>query len=157
MSFSIGIPEGWRQEDRRLQKVVTATGHTDYLMLSVMCRGEHTDECEEVDEGWLCSEDCPVEDMDRFTDQEVIVDELLEVRKIVVRTRHQLWKVKIPWKVNYQAQRVSAQAKSVNGRRRRGDRADVTYAIFYWGECWTKRKARRELERQIQSDLVVAQ
>lgn len=156
MSFSIGPPAGWRTEERRLQKVVVVGGGEDYLMLSVICRGEHTDLCYQGDEGWVCSTDCPVEDMPRIGSQafEIVVDELLEVRKSVVRTRRHIWKVKIPWKVSYQAERVSAELKAVNGRRRKNARVGVTYRIFYEGECWTKRRARRELERRIQADTV---
>lgn len=156
MSFSIGAPEGWRQEDRPLQRVQTPDGW-DYLELSVVCRGEHLETCQAVDEGWVCDDGCPVEDMPRIGQSYLtIVDEIIEVREVVHRRRCRLWRLTIPTPtIEWSATRVSVRNTFINGRRHMSQKGTYSYDPLYLGTAKTKRGARRKMKQAIEADQVM--
>lgn len=159
MSFSIGAPEGWRQEDRKVQVFEKLDFHgrkmKDAWMVAVVCRGEHAVLCEDTENGWVCHPSCTVEDMQSLGHPKIIVDELVRVDEVVSRRRRKIWHFTVPTlTVEWSATRVSVRYTFNNGRRHMSDKGTYSYDTMYKGSCWTKRRARIDLRRAIEEDTV---
>lgn len=156
MSLSFGIPEGWHEERRPLQRVQTLSGW-DYLELPVVCRGEHLETCQAVNEGWICDDACPVEDMRMLVDYPTTVDTLVEIRKVIHRVHRCIWGIVVPTlTVEWSATRISDRTVFKNGRRRAAQVPKRSYVTAYRGTARTKRAARHQMKAAIQADQVVA-
>jgi hypothetical protein len=160
MNFSTKVPEGWRMERRPIypqhqgSRYEHASGSP--VTLAIICRGDHVaprlgePHCMVSENGWICCEECSVEDMRSTTCQEVTTDELIGVEERVERISwHGLPTLKFEW----WATRISARRKFVNGRCRRPI-ADLSYETFYRGRSWGRKRAERDLEAAKAADTV---
>lgn len=149
MNFSIGPPDGWRQELRPLFRVMTPHGW-DYIQIDVICKGEHAPGCQAVSEGWICHAACNVEDMPTLTPWPQIVDELVCVREDIKHDKR--WRWYFPLGFDWAVVRVSVQHEFRNGRRSMDDHGMLSEKTWYRGHCLTKRTARRQIVAAIEND-----
>lgn len=131
------LPEGTRIESRCVSKV-NGTG----VRRDIVCTGDHLPTCEETDVGWICNDNCPVEDLQSLNRMVNVNDELIDVEKPIEREG-----LRVTWKMI----RVSFQRTFVNGRCMKGD---STYSRETWhqGTTWTKWGARREINKIISAN-----
>jgi hypothetical protein len=132
--FSVGPPEGWREETRRIG---------DRMSMTIVCRFDHADGCAHTEDGWVCAEDCAVEDMASVGYKKTKdVDSLVAVKK----ETHRRW-----LRVEFTVTRFSERRRFYQGRCRASDRY-VDHHVWYRGWALTTRGARRMMERAIEAD-----
>jgi hypothetical protein len=129
-----GIPDGYRIETRNVNR--------NGIVRDIPCRRDHLSSCEHTDVGWICDDDCPVEDMKSINQYKNIDDKLIDVERDVYHTSSWFF-----FKVKYEATRVSIQRIFINGRCRFND---FTYSRSTWysGFALTKGRARRKLAKE---------
>lgn len=132
------VADEYHTEYRNVAAKENFAGKKVYTVRGIHCKGEHDSLCEQTDDGWICVDDCPVNDMISFNAFVNEIDELIDVEEEIERDGWFMRKG-----VHWSMTRLSARRTFKNGRSFKSD-CDYVRDKWFSGRTWTRWGAKKQ-------------